>query len=190
MILPQKNVRKQKETTVQSFPSIIRENIPITETSSNDNSLETIDIHESSNPITTSISLSIINCSYFLFINNFFSYDNYNNSEIYNKIFEEIIPTYPADGINVIIEGKENYIFQITTDENENNKINYFNSSNINKYNLSIIDIYKLEKIIKESNNNINSSSPIIILKYKKVNISASEKNVQFEVYEQDTKKN
>ena len=151
--------------------------------------LECPEAYSDYNPITKECKASNKNCSYNLLINNSCSYSKYNNSEIYNKIIKEIIPTYPANGSSVIIEGKDNYIFQITTVKNEINEINSFNGSYANKYNLSIIDIDDLEKKIKESNTNINISSPLIILKYEKVNTSASDKNFQFEVYDYNTKK-
>ena len=125
-------------------------------------------------------------CNYFLLIEKLCSYENYTNSEIYEKLKKEIIPTYPPDGISIIIEGKNNTVFQLTTNKNE---INSLNGSNINKYNLSIIDLTELEKLLnKKEDNTYNENIPLIIFKYEKYNTSSSEKNIQYEIYDQNTK--
>ena len=144
----------------------------------------------SSFPLYRDNLTTIINnptCNYYLLIQKLCSYENYTNSEIYEKLISEIIPTYPPDGISIIIEGENNTVFQITTNKNE---INTLNNNHTNKYNLSIIDLNELEKVLKEkdNNNNFNDTLSLIILKYEKYNTSVPEKNIQFEIYDQNTK--
>ena len=79
-----------------------------------------------------------------------------------------------------MIEGKENYVFQLTTSENE---IDTFNGDYENSYNLSIIDLNKCEELLK-STNNIDENLSLIFLKFEKLTGVAAEKNVQYEVYE------
>ena len=63
-------------------------------------------------------------CTYNELLNKNCSLLDYNNTEIYLKIINEIIHTYPSiNGESIVIEGKENYIFQLTTGKNENYSI-------------------------------------------------------------------
>ena len=45
----------------------------------------------------------------------FCSFLNYNNLEIYSKIISELIKEYPNNGTSVVIEGEDNYAFQLTS---------------------------------------------------------------------------
>ena len=78
-------------------------------------------------------------CTYYELINKLCSFLDYNNTQIYNIIKNDVIPIYPSiNGVNLIIYGKENYIFQLTTGKNE---INILNGNDKNEYNLSMIDL-------------------------------------------------
>ncbi len=107
------------------------------------------------------------------------------NGEIYNVLKSEIIKSYPSNGESIIIEGEEDYVFQITTSENE---LNTLEGEYSNEYNLSIIDLGKCEDLLKETNG-INNDVSLIILKFEKLTSSASKKNVQYEIYDPTTKK-
>ena len=103
-----------------------------------------------------------------------------NNTEIYNKIKNEVIYAYSSYGKSFLLLGGNNYIFQLTTEENE---LEILNEKEKNDYNLSIIDLGVCEEIIKKENN-IDPSINLIILKYEKLTDIISEKALQYEVYE------
>ena len=120
-------------------------------------------------------------CTYLELLNNFCSFKEYNNTEIYYKLKNEVIFTYPSeDGESLVIEGKENYVFQLTSEENEKDSMN---GNYDNNYNLSMIDLNICESILKLENK-LNQSMSLIFLKFEKLTGIAAEKNVQFEVYE------
>ena len=132
--------------------------------------------------IPTTITVSM--CTYdYLLKSECSSFLSYNNNEIYTKIKAEIIETYPEDGESVVILGQENYAFQLTTVENE---IDSLNGNYENKYNLSMIDLGECEKLIKKEKN-IDEDENLIIFKFEKLTNKASEKNVQYEIYDPNT---
>ena len=119
------------------------------------------------------------NCNYNKLLDNKFSFSNYNNSEIYIKLISEVIQTYPNDGVSLVIDAQEKYVFQLTNGRNEMNSLK---GNNYNKYNLSIIDLGECEILLREKNY-IDINTSLIILKYEKITNIASEKKVQYEIY-------
>ena len=121
-------------------------------------------------------------CNYNNFINNNCSLENNNNTDIYIKIKNEIIKSY-NDNKNqesIVIKGDENYVFHITNGENEKNSLN---GNYDNKFNLSMVDLGECGDLLKKEYN-INDEENLIILKFEKLTNIASEKNVQYEVYQ------
>jgi hypothetical protein len=109
------------------------------------------------------------------------------NNEMHNKIKDNILESYDAEKGNILVmEGFDNTVFEITTDINELNLLN--NPDLAYNFNLSIIDLAQCESLLKEKNN-IDENIPLIFLKQEKLTNKASEKNVQFEVYEPLNKK-
>ena len=84
----------------------------------------------------------------------------------------------------MILKAEDNYVFQLTNSLNEENTIKGINE---NTYNLSIIELGECEDTLKEVNN-INKNTPLIIYKIEKMTSLASQKNIQYEVYNPDTK--
>ena len=84
-------------------------------------------------------------------------------------------------GNEIVIEGKDNYLFRMTTNEQ------IFEMKNGTKK-LSIIDLGKCEDKLRQKNN-LNESISLIIISVEKDTDIASERNVQFEVYESLNKK-
>ena len=115
-------------------------------------------------------------------INFDFTNSNYSNDDLLNKIIPYYIENY--DGKSNVFEGKDNVIFQITSDENE---LKSFRGINDNKHNLSVIDLANCEKIIRETYD-LNDTVPLIILKYEKRSSIITERSVQYEVYNYITK--
>ena len=102
------------------------------------------------------------------------------NIKIYENITKNIIQDYdPLNEEEVIIDGEDSYIFVLTTLENAKN-----NTPN----NISKIDIGECEDLLRESNNITNSNISLLILLYEKQTNISSKRDVQFEVYESETK--
>ena len=99
---------------------------------------------------------------------------------IYNQLKENVIKTYPADGESLVIEAEVGYVFQMTTTLNE---LKTLGGIYPNGYNLSMIDLNECEALLKQTND-IDQNTPLIILKYEKLSSSASDKNVQYEIYD------
>ena len=100
-------------------------------------------------------------------------------SEILNKVKNEVIETYPTNGISIIIPAESNYTLQLT---NTNNELLTLNGSLLNDNAMSMVNLKGCESLLKESNN-IPKEDPLIILKYEKSTNFAFEKNVQYEIY-------
>ena len=101
--------------------------------------------------------------TYYELLNNLNSFLDYNNTQIYNIIKNDVICTFPSiNGENIIIKGKENYIFQITTTKNEIDTINGYYK---NEYNLSVINLNECEILLKKINKIYNNLT-LIFLKF------------------------
>ena len=166
-------------TIIADIPSTIKDIIPSTFPSqistTNPNLI----------PSTIPLIALIDKCTYNNLLNNKCSFENNNNTEIYNKIKKEIIQTFPKNGESIVIKGEDNYIFQVTTDDNE---INALNENYDNDYNLSIIDLGECEILLKKKYN-IDEEDNLIIYKYEKLTNISSQKNVQYEVFNPNTLK-
>ena len=101
------------------------------------------------------------------------------NTEIKNVLKNEVLETYPINGINIIIPSESNYTFQLTTTTNEYKTIN---NSLLNDNDMSMLNLKKCESLLKQKNN-IPQDNPLIILKFEKQTNIAREKNIQYEIY-------
>ena len=101
------------------------------------------------------------------------------HSQIINILKNEVLETYPSDGINIVIPSESDYSYQLTTTENE---LQTLNNSTLNDNYMSIINLKDCESLIKEVYH-ISDDIPLIILKFEKITNVASEKNVQYEIY-------
>ena len=102
------------------------------------------------------------------------------NSIIYNLIKENILQNYTGE--NVVIEAEDDYVFQLTSSINEKDAKDGKGSNN---YNLSMIDLGDCEEKLKRENG-IKEEDSLIIYKLEKVGTIASQKNIQYEVYNPD----
>ena len=131
--------------------------------------------------IPSIINKNITNClSYLDLLNNQCIFSTKNNDIIYNILKSEIIKSYPEDGESILIEVDDDYVFHLT---NEDNEMESLSRKFENYYNLSIIDLGNYEKLLKEKYY-IKDNISLIILKFEKLTNIASEKNVQYEIYE------
>ena len=101
-------------------------------------------------------SVFINKCSYKLELDSYEFY-NCNNEDILDNL-NLFIKEYPNDGENIIFKLENNYILQLTNEEYE---LNCLNGKNENKYNLSIIELNKCQKLLKEVYN-INENKSLI----------------------------
>ena len=105
------------------------------------------------------------------------------NAILYNLFKEYILKNYTGND-NLILESDDNYIFQLTNSLNEANTKSGLNENN---YNLSMIDLDECEDKLK-INNGIDKYTPLIIFKFEKIGTVASQKYIQYEVYNPKTK--
>ena len=106
------------------------------------------------------------------------------NPNIYSMFINDIIKTYSTDNEDIIIEGVDNFIFQLTSTQKENNRLNLNLKS---EYSLSIIDFGECEELIK-GEKDLNPNNSLILLKYEKeINIS-NRRIVQYEIFNPLTK--
>ena len=104
-----------------------------------------------------------------------------NNEEIYQEIITKMMEELSLlEEEEIIIEGADNFVYQITTSENEKGYL--IGKKNITNK-LSKIDLGECENILKE-NYHINKTNSLIILKFEKISNISSERVLQYEVYE------
>ena len=103
-----------------------------------------------------------------------------NNQKIYQEIkgIMSNLNTF-NDKENIIIKGKENFLYQITTTESERHTLNRNNNSNP----LSKIDLGECENSLK-TYYHIDQNISLIILKFEKIANNSLERTLQYEVYD------
>ena len=99
---------------------------------------------------------------------------NLTNQDLYECIREELISRTPEQG--VIYKGTEGYNFQVSTAQREIDSLN-------NNTDMAVIDLGDCEEKLKKANG-IEGNLSLIIYKFYKDTDLASEKEVQFEVYD------
>ena len=100
------------------------------------------------------------------------------SNDIANKVKNEVLETYPQNGINIVIPAKDNYAFQLTSSSNE---LNAHNNGQEDSQ-MSVINLKDCESLLKATNN-IPQNSSLVILKYEKLTGVGSEKSIQYEIY-------
>ena len=117
-------------------------------------------------------------CSYFdLLSDNCGIKDIENKNTIIYNLLKILMKNYTGD--NLVVKAEDDYVFQLTNSLNEKNTKNGIDS---NDYNLSMIDLGDCEEKLK-SDNDIDPDDSLIIYKLEKVGTIASQKNIQYEVY-------
>ena len=110
-------------------------------------------------------------------------FDNMTNNDIANKVKNEVLETYPQDGINIIIPAQDNYAFQLTSSSNE---LKALNNNEANNKEMSIINLSNCESLLRQ-HYNISDNSSLIFLKYEKITGIGIEKSIQYEIYNPNT---
>ena len=158
----------------------------------NTNSLTNKD-EENKNIYSTTILSNLISSSPTLLLNLTYENNEYeeieninqynitgnNNQRIYLEIKEMMNKYKISKKDNIIIKAKDNFIYQITTTENEKDSLNDNNSSS----QISRIDLGECENLLKDFYH-INKSVPLIIMKFEKITNNTSERNLLYEIYE------
>ena len=103
-----------------------------------------------------------------------------NNEIVYQELINNVMKDYQKNNEDILIfEGQNDFFFQIT---NTMNELDTLEQEIDNEYSMSMIDLGICEDILK-SDKGIDEDTPLIILKYENSVNSASEKYVQYEVY-------
>ena len=126
---------------------------------------------------------------YLNFGNCYYKEENINNDIVINDLtdfnnimdnFLELFIPENGNGNGLIIKRPDNIVHHITDSKNELELLKNM-SNNIN--NISIIDLYQCESILKNEYH-LNEEDSLIIIKREIFSIYSSEKNVSFDVYE------
>ena len=104
-----------------------------------------------------------------------------NESEVFNIIQENINSLFDSEkGKSQVIKGGNDIIYQLTNGKNEKE---LFQGDMINNQNLTILDLGECENKLKIEYN-IDYNDSLIYLKKENINVKASEKDVQYEIFE------
>jgi len=100
------------------------------------------------------------------------------NKDIYNKIKNEVLKTYPQNGIDIVIPGKSDYSIQLTTTSNELQSLYQKNNTET-----PIINFTNCDNLLKQVYN-ISETDSLIFIKYEKTSGLAKDNNIQYELYD------
>ena len=161
--------------------------IKIYETSDEINENTVIKTNENGNAFTSSSQLieSICDISKNSNSKNSYNIQSYfiqgeNNEEIYQKIFQCKKNIFDSKFENLVIIGKDNFVFQIITFYNRSN---IFDGNNNITNQLSKIDLGECENILKD-HYHINRNQTLIIIIFENIANITRERSIQYEVYE------
>ena len=111
---------------------------------------------------------------------NLYNITGLNNEEIYLSIIRDLAKNaLQLNEKGIIIEGNDNFFYQIITSENENEEIENKNSTN----QLSKIDLGECENLLKD-HYRLSRNISLIILKFEKITNISMDRFIQYEVYE------
>ena len=103
-----------------------------------------------------------------------------NNEAIFEEV-KDIMDDYdPSKGESIIVDGKEDFIYEITTTGNEKDILDGNGNSNNQ---VSKIDLGECENLLKDFYH-IDRSVSLIIVKFEKVTNVSKDRTLQYEVYE------
>ena len=108
---------------------------------------------------------------------------DYTDKELYRIIKNDIIPSFPREGEDILINATRNYTFQITSSKNELDILKG-NKNNTNR--LSIIDLNECGDILIDFYN-LTTNDDLLIIKYENFVSDVNEKSIQYEVYDIST---
>ena len=104
-----------------------------------------------------------------------------NNEGIYQDIINDKMQNFNvSENKELIVEGKDDFFYHITTSDNEKDSLDGTNNST-NKF--SKIDLGECEYLLKD-HYHINRNTSLIIVKFEKITNVSMERSLQYEVYE------
>ena len=112
-------------------------------------------------------------CTYYVYWHYNCSFANLTNSGILLKLLDEMLRTYPSNGLITEVNGLDGYAFQFT------NSLKQL-VSNDNRF--SNVDLGECEALLKRVNGLAQNAS-LIFLKYENVDSSPSDRHIQYVVY-------
>ena len=115
---------------------------------------------------------------------NFSSYNATEENEILYNLFKTTIIENYSGKENFVVMSQDSNIFQLT---NTLNELNTKKGINTNNFNLSMIDLGDCGKELKKKYN-LDEDTPLLLFKLEKSGEIASKKNIQYEVYNPNTK--
>ena len=118
-------------------------------------------------------------CTYYLLVEGKCDFSKDTNTEVYEKLKNDVVETYPDGGPSAGVEIKDDLYFQLTTN---NNQLAVLNGTIPNENNLSIIDLGECANILIRENN-LPENTDLIILKLENMTLVSNEKSIQYEVY-------
>ena len=118
-------------------------------------------------------------CTYYLLVEGKCDFSKDTNTEVYEKLKNDVVETYPDGGHSAGVEIKDDLYFQLTTN---NNQLAVLNGTIQNENNLSIIDLGECANILIRENN-LPENTDLIILKLENMTLVSNEKSIQYEVY-------
>ena len=118
-------------------------------------------------------------CTYNLLVAGKCDFSKDTNTEVYEKLKNDVVETYPDGGHSAGVEIKDDLYFQLTTN---NNQLAVLNGTIQNENNLSIIDLGECANILIRENN-LPENTDLIILKLENMTLVSNEKSIQYEVY-------
>lgn len=96
-------------------------------------------------------STNLISSDY-IFLNGFYLFPGYNNTQIYNRIIEFMLQSYLGNtNQKIYIRGENNFMFEITTEENEIELLSERSIRSINIHNTSMIDLGECKNLLKKN---------------------------------------
>ena len=125
---------------------------------------------------------NIISSEYIIIDDVVYLFNRHNNTQIYYYLINSLLQDFNGiNGQNIYIKGMNDFIFEITTEDNEKEIIK---NKNRNQLNSSVIDLGECSNLLKNKYFPDNKNISLIILKFEKITNNTSEKNIQLEVYE------
>ena len=169
-------------TTITTIPTTITTTVPTTTITTIPTTISTTYITTIPTTIITTIPTTILTtipeknyniCTYNYYLTYNCSFANLTNFGILNKLKDEMLRTYPQNGINVQIGALNGYAFQLS------NSLSQL-ASNDNTF--SNIDLGECESLIKRENN-LPQNISLIFFKFENIASSKEEWDIQYEIY-------
>ena len=124
-------------------------------------------------------TLPRVRCTYNLLVEGKCDFSKDTNTEVYEKLKNEVVETYPEGGHSAGVEIKDDLYFQLTTNRNQ---LAVLDGTIPNENNLSIIDLGDCASTLISANN-LPENTELIILKLENMTLVSNEKSIQYEVY-------